>query len=374
MFFPAELKAHSWRWYISFRALNPITGKLESFRKTYDMNRIKNLKERRSFAMDMVNRLNKELLPSGYPFEDPDFKSILEAIDEALEVKRELPRKKSFQSIKSKANILKTYLEEKRLGKLDITEWDRTHCRRFMAWVLETRGVSNTTYNTYINQLKTMWMEMVRDKLIGENPWRDMKMKIPEEKKRRILTDGERVAIIQEAKENDWWLYLAILLQYYCFIRPSELRRLLFRDFDLGKGTVTLSREKTKTHRRGRVLTMPSDVLKVFHHQDFVKNPGNWVVFGKSLKPHPNKPCGQNTMSNRHRLIVQKLFEEGKISHMDGLQFYSWKDTGITNLSQQVSPYKLREQTGHVDFEMLLRYYHNSDVNQEMKKVRVDVL
>ena len=120
VFVPAYLFISNKRdlWYIVFYQVHPISGIRKEFRRSFDLNRIKNLKERKRQADRIVKKLNREWLPAGYPYEELfnqqiEKITISEAIEHALNVKRELPTKKSVQTYESKARGLISFLKEK---------------------------------------------------------------------------------------------------------------------------------------------------------------------------------------------------------------------------------------------------------------------
>lgn len=383
MFVPAQLHEKEWRWIISFKQVHPISGELKSFRVTklrdgYGMMRIHNLTERRKYAKRLVNQLNRELLPAGYPFEDlielkENPMTILEALNLALTAKFESCKtNRSYTTYSGKVDVLIEFIRSKGWDNKFALDWHRPQCRLAMKWIEQNRDISNTTYNNYIEKLRSVFGEMVKDNTIPQNPWANMALRKQEPKKRRCLTDEERRVILSYFRENNYWMYIAAMLQYYCMIRPKELRGLKFSDFDLYRGTVKVRKEVSKMNKE-RTLTIPHGILKFFRIKKFTQHPHNYFVFGKKIRPGFPRQCGANEMYNYHRATIQLLHAKGEIHNLVGLHWYSWKDTGITNLSKLVSPYKLKDQTGHSTLEMLMKYYHKDEVNSEMKNIPIDI-
>lgn len=65
---------------------------------------------------------------------------------------------------------------------------------------------------------------------------------------------------------------------------------------------------------------------------------------------------------------------EGKLVSLEGLTWYSWKDTGISAHARITSPLATRDQAGHDDFQMTLTYYQAEKVNQEYANLDNDLI
>lgn len=376
-FIPARLVEAKGRWYIEYYQTQPDTGECPRTRLYGGLNRIKDLKERRKVALAMVRELNKEKLPFGWPYQEPvqddDITTIADAIKLALDAKRALPRKKSFQTLESKVRPLSQYLKEKKWEEKPIKWFTRSKARAFMTWLDEKKNLTGITYNNYVKDLRSVFGEMIKDNLIDENPWSMMPKRQVEDKKRRTFTQKERLEVAAYVRKVDPWLFCAILMQYYCFVRPSEMRRLKFKDLDLHNGVINLPKDKTK-NARPRTVTIPKKALDFFMEMDFPSYPVNYFIFGNNMQPHLSKAVGSGTMYRLHQKYLRELMKNGKLNDISGLQFYSWKDTGITDMSQVLDPYRLKDQTGHVKFEVLLRYYHKQERDARVWGMDVDMI
>ena len=373
LFVPARIFKSNKRdlWYITFHQVNPLTGIRQEFRRSFDLNRIKDLKDRARHAAIIKEKLNKEWLPAGYPFEDllveqSKIFSMKDALEHALNIKRELPSKKSVITFESKARILTAYLVHTNKLEMDVREFSPLDARKFLNWYQKDRGVKNITYNAVMEKVRALFNEIKGLKMIDHNPFAGIKKKVEEEKVRRTITRDEQKIILEYIKENNQPLYVAVLLQYFCFIRPIELRRIKAKDISMGKSNIKVhvmkGRKRTKQWKI-RYATIPNQLRPVL--SAFLKNiPADFYIFGIGGKPHPNKKIGDNTMGNWHRKALNHLKSKGLLIETDTIHFYSWKDTGVTNIAPHVVPFHLKDQLGHATMDMALTYYEQATINQ----------
>lgn len=379
-FLPARLVKGKY-WYIVYYQTNPATGTMERFRETRQINRVKNLRERSKLARHHIKEINN-LLPEGWPFiidqpEEIKIVSLEIAVEKARNAKFNLTEENTHRSYRSICNVFLKYCKKEKLLKLPSTKFSKRMAYSFLDNLLEERKVKGKTYNNYIIHLRSIWYEMINREIIPKstpNPWVGMKQANEEvDKVRRSFSIEERSIIADYIYKNDLYLFWAILLQYYCFLRPVELRRLRFSDFDLEKGTIFISASVNRKSKRSRTVTIPAFPLEIFRQEAFTKHPTNYLIFGEKFRPHRNIPCSPNAMNKKHKRILRKLVKAEKLSDIEGLVFYSWKYTGITDMSKNVSLINLQRQTGHSKPETTLIYYKPDEINHEVKKVDRDI-
>lgn len=377
MFSPARLITGNYRWYISFYQVHPDSGQSILHRETWNLNRIKDLQERSRMARRIIRQLNDELLPAGYPYQR-EYKrlehgiSLREGIMTALDIKLQLPRKNTHKTYRSIARITLSWCESMNIDLMRLEDFGTREAFLMMDWVAHEKKVRERTYNNYLLSLKALWNELIKREYIQNNPWTKVERKREKKKLRRPLTDEEKNVLAATIRKTSIWLYFAILLQYYCFIRPAELRRLRFSDFDLDHGTIRIKEYQSKTWK-SRIVTIPESILHYFRTVPFSGWPTHYYVFGRLLEPHGSQPVGDNTLNRLHRKIVNKLAADGRLHDVEGIHLYSWKDTGIKSHSRTVSPYRLRDAIGHHSLEVTMRYYEADPINPEMRKVPDDL-
>ncbi|MEL7120219.1 MAG: tyrosine-type recombinase/integrase [Bacteroidota bacterium] len=375
-FLPAKLIKGKDRWYILYYQTNPATGQLERFRETRHMNRIKDKRQRSKLATTYIKEIN-EKLPYGWPFhfaKDKDaIISIKEAINLAIKAKLNMTEKNTHRSYDSISKIFLEYCKKKKYLQIDIRDFTKKDAFAFLDHALIKRELSGRTYNNYIIRLKSLWNVMIERELLTQNPWVGIKKATEGEKKRTTFTDDQRRIAAKYIYEQDIYMFWAILLLYYCLLRPAELRRLKFKNFDVIKGTIDITADINLKSKKRRMVTIPPFALKIFRQKAFVENPINSWVFGEHLKPHYKKQCSPNAMNKRHKRYMKNLNESGELLDIEGLTLYSWKDTGITDHSKQVSLLNLQRQAGHAKPETTLIYYQPDEINHEIQAIQNNI-
>jgi integrase len=201
--------------------------------------------------------------------------------------------------------------------------------------------------------MRGMFEELIEREYIETNPFAKIKRTVKNKKIKDMFEPEEMELVADYYKKHRPWMYKALLLQFYCWIRPEELRRLRFSHFDLRRGIIKLPGSVTKNNDDSNI-TIPKAILKEFVNPEFAAYNYNWYVFGSKLKPARSQ-CGERSMNSLHNTILEKLGIK-----RPGLVWYSWKDTGMTILSEKLQPRDLQKHARHSNLEITENYLHNS--------------
>lgn len=381
-FEPPRLVCGDNRWYILFYAPNE-KGNRTRYRPTFNLNRISDIDLRRERGNELVAKLNWWLVNGQEPwrFDErlvPPLQqqeenllpetNIIEALEVARSVKANSDRRDTNKNYNSVFRLFTDFLKKRKWHRMAIQQLSRRHAIAYMDHCVIDRKVGAHTYNNNIVLLKAMLYALIeREYYMHENPFSKIKMKKLTKKQRRNFTQKEAKIVIQQIRKSEHLLFIALLLEYCCFARPTEIRQLRFSDINIDRGLVFISSKKGKT-KEDRSLTIPNEFLKYFPREFFTKYPANYFIFGSGFHPHPSKPCGNTTMSKKHRRILKKLKECGKLKNITGLQWYSWKDTGITDALEDLPLLAVQDQAGHSTPEMTLRYRHKKLINKQIQE------
>lgn len=366
------------RWQIIFYALNPNTGDWERHRETWDINRVQDLKERERHAKKIIQRLNRELLPAGYPYQKPEPKATLTiaaAFDLAAKIKISTDKEETARTYKGISSVFCKYVEARRIGGCAVESFTQKNVVDFSDWLVIERKVNARTHNKYLGHLHAIFQELVKREKIAQNPFSHAERKKMQPAKIRVFTDDEKKVVAGEIQKNDRWLWYWILFEYHLFIRGRELRRLQFADVNLVEGYVYLAAHKTKNGKE-RFCTIPKSILPEFLSADFVRHPANYLIFGQDFRPHPRKAVGVNTANSRHRQILEKLKLEGKIEDFTGISVYSWKYTGITEdvNAGELTITDIQAQADHHSPTQTLVYHRKPKVNPRIRESSRSIL
>lgn len=259
--------------------------------------------------------------------------NVVDALDVALRLKCATDREHTKITYTSFRNIFCEWLVERGWQHLPVSAIDKAKANAFMDYVLLERktryggAVNSRTYNNYIINMRSLFYELVNRQYLGENPFANMKPRREEQKLRQPFEQEDSDRIAAYVYRHNRPVYLAILLISHCGMRISELRRLRARDIDIQRGLIVLGGNQTKNKERA-FITIPAVALDSLRAFDLEKIPGNYLLFGLGLKPHPKTPVGRNTISDRFREMLREMVKAGLLASAEGYTAYSWKDTG----------------------------------------------
>ena len=367
---PPKLHKGKSGWYVSYYVKNPETGKLKLFRAK--VNRYKGA-ERSRAAREIMASLQERLAMGWNPITEkvaplattPAF----EVFDRYEKVKAKEMEKQSLATYLSYIRVFRTYLES--IGFLpssSILSITVDTARSYMAFLEEQRGISPRSYNNYLSFQITFFDWMKNRGYVKVNPFLNLKRK-PRRlmaKKRRMLTDEELGALFSWLRANNPEYLGVCLLCYCCFMRPKEIALLRCGDIDLQKQVVHVRAEIAKNDRES-YRTIPDAALPVLRRLD-LSHP-DWYLFGYWKGNYYSFKSGPQYGS-------QKRFSDywaHRVREACGfpleVQFYSQKDTGITNmLSDGVAINLVQQQADHSSVAMTAIYVgHKATASDGLK-------
>ncbi|QNR22976.1 tyrosine-type recombinase/integrase [Croceimicrobium hydrocarbonivorans] len=168
------------------------------------------------------------------------------------------------------------------------------------------------------------------------------------EKKRKIIPPSERLRIFKHLEKTNYGYYVLCLVEYYLFIRRTEITKLRVHHFDLERCTVLIPAKYSK-NRKDDTITIPKTVATVL--RIYLKNASDQHFFtGPDFRPSP-KALSPKKISDQWTKLRQEL------GFLKAYQFYSLKDTGITDMLRAGIPSILvRDQARHYDVSQTDQY------------------
>lgn len=357
---PARVVKGSSRWYVEFYQVDPITKVKERTREYHNLNRIKDKRERLRKAITIVNHLNNDLLPFGYPYIEtsklPEMITIEKGVTLSLAIKCRSDRAKTVSSYTSIVNHFVGYIAKTGRSDVPIKDFGLRDAVAYLDHVLITKKVSPRTYNNYRLFLNAIWSELIERGYINFSPWSKVKKQKVTEKNRRMISTSEAQTILNHVWQNDKMLTLSILLLYYCFIRPGEQRRMRVSCIDMRAGIITLPGAITKNKKTEQV-TIPKAIIPFLEEIGIDRWHANDYIFGSNMQPHPEKMCGSNSLAERHKAVINHLVKIGTLRSKTGLSIYSWKDSGAMALIRAgIDVYEVMRQMRHSDLSTTQKY------------------
>jgi integrase len=367
-FIPPRLVTTSPQWHIEWWELDHQTGQMQRFRRRFMLNRIPKKRQRRLQAKRIIQRISEQLATTGYyaiqPEQDPTANNwpLLKAIQKGIDLKGRTASKGSQNSYRSMGKALLHYIKSKRLQQLPAEQFSRREALRYMDHLSIQKQFSPRTYNNHLTYCKSIFQLLIDREYLEKNPFERIKRKRPKGKGRREFLPHESRTVARYIMKKDIWLFRAIMLQYFCFTRPNEMRQLRFCDFHWQDSILLVPSRIAKARRRDPV-TIPPPVKAVFDPDDIQHYPPGYYLFSAGIRPGRN-PCGKNAFNQAHAQHLQKLHQTGALSNLEGLSFYSWKDSGLTDLGQSIGLLDLMRQARHMDPNETMQYINRKRLNQ----------
>lgn len=376
-YLPPPRLVRGYVWEIVFYRLDKAGNKVR-VRKTFDLNRIKDLKERVKRAEEVLL-----MLAAGGEISTKQKRQIqlasvrlVDAVRSAVEIKCHSERKGTQYTYASIGRIFERYLAAEKLADIPVRDFDRREAQLFMDWRVRHDKIQNTTYNKAIIHMKALFSELMQRGYITENPFAGIPEKKEEEKERRAMTDEENRCIAAEIRATDRELYLVVMLLANCGIRPGEQARLRVGDVRLDAGIVKMEGWQTK-NKEAANIPIPAKIVPELREL-IADVPPNWWLFGPTLKPHPKTPCIRNRMNTRHSKVLARLVKRGELADTEGLSLYSWKDTagGLLINEEHLDILTVQEFMRHKDIRHTHRYIKRKGTarNEKLVNLRADLV
>lgn len=354
-FRPAEVRINS-EVYVSYYVMNPLSDKLE--RKRVRCNHIGKRTEQIKFARLLCQEINRKLYAGWNPYRSASKKSesttIQEAVESYIAEKEKELRPDSMRSYYSFSKSLLKYAKKQGITLLmAFNEW---HAENLMAAIGMRKNVAARTYNNYLIFYKTIFNCFVKRKLLKENPFDGISTKRKDEKRRTTIDPSTRKKIAEYFIESGQTPYLYIMqLCFKCFIRPKEILMLRIRNIDYKEGVIEIPSEISKNHKSD-VIGVPAEIMEYFEKIKG-KNP-NHYIFSTGYLP------GSKLLNSRDTAKTWSIMRK-KLGLPMEFQFYSLKDSGITEMLESGVPAKfVKDLARHSSLEITEKYVHKSSAKK----------
>ncbi len=396
-FLPATLKRNPSRgWYIEFYVVNPATRMMvqRRIRLNKERKRYKRTCDFKTYANMLICQINAKLVAGWSPFEvqeedtpqmvltmpvqsplpkvetvvpevavaatkhdeheDIRATSMQEFIEKfKAEKEREL-RPDTMRSYSNFCSILLHWTEQEGYDK-DFGAFDKKVALRFMEYVFQEREVSANTYNNYIKTARAIFSWAVEHCYLNENPFKDIRKKREEDKKRTLIPSDTRGEIENYLRQKgDKGMLLMCQLVCVSLIRPKEALNIRIKDIDMNTCTIRIPADVAKNHheRHAAFNQQVKDLLNEMHLDLF---PDDYYVFGTCMQPGLEM-ASKTAVSKRWTKMRDKLHLPKE------MQLYSLRDTGITSLIQSgVDPVAVMKHADHHDLSITTRYANHRD-------------
>lgn len=354
------------KWFIDFFAFDPASGEMK--RKKYHIDNIEKIGERRKKATEIIAVTLRKLRGGWNPWvntqESRGFTLISDCLDRYMEYIKRKSRKKTKHSYQSRVNILNQYISSCVLPIKYAYQYDSAFVNDFLDWLYLDRGVTERTRNNYRGWCYSFAEFMVSRKYIDSNPVEHIAALDEKKKFRKDLSPTMLKQMSHYLKHEDKHFLLACYMEYFTFIRPTELSYLKVGDISLKDKTIFVSEDFSKNKRSAKVA-LNDTLLQLMTELGVTSAPADYFLFGRNFKPSPNR-CHADQYNRRWKKMREAL------GWSDEYQFYSLKDSGIRDLANEQGVVVARDQARHSDVSTTNRYIqeHSMLVHDGVKQFK----
>lgn len=337
--------------YVYFYVLDPDsvlegTPRLRRIRKKF--NHIHNKKERDEAALrfrDEVsvklkqgwNPLIQECGKKGFTIYTTVFDRYMTYLKKLF--KDDAIKKKTIDDYKCRLKHLKEYNEMLAEKMVYIYQFEQSYIEGFLEYIYIDRDTTPRTRNNYLSWISSFCSYLKDNGYIPNNPAENISPLREKDKFRKPLEESDMKKLNEYLSKHDKYFLLACQIQYYTLVRPNELAFIQLNDINLHEQTLFISKEVSKNRRDAKV-TIPAKVIRMMIELQIFNYPGNFYLFGKGFKPNEKRADG--------RIFREKWIKvREELGFPKSYQFYSLKDTGITDTIDRVGLTIAKDQARH---------------------------
>lgn len=265
-----------------------------------------------------------------------------------------------------RVDIFLMWLESKGMNNTPIRKIKQEHITEFFYYLGREKKFDKSTCEHFHWSIKQLFVHAYKIGEITDPELPFGNVVLPRKKKDQgaeVIHPSHLKPLLLTIKERDPQLFLACMIQYYCFIRPGiELRLLRIGDIDCDAGMITVRQENAK-NRIKQSVTMPQQLIDLCREQGIDKADKKLFIFGK------RKHFGTIPISiNMLRWRFNKYREELNLPL--GYKFYSFKHTGASTLHRSgISMREIMDQLRHTKLDATQHYLkkHCGIVNDRIR-------
>jgi integrase len=362
------------KWYVQFSVKNPRTGAMERKKMYAGLHSIKNRAQRYKAAEKIILEYSEKLRAGWNPFIDNTTAIYSDQLQYKYAARIYQDRKagnitvnyfinrylkerlsgldpNTISTYTSKYRVFEMWCQRENYADKDITVFTVQVVQLFFSYLNNERQSSHITYKKYKQLIFGLFEFVVDLGKLSFNPVQRLpKCTRVVDKAPSPISDLDVEKFIERIKPYRQ-LYLSVLFEYYCLMRPTEIRFMKVKWIDFGRSIIYIPPEISKT-RRPKTPIIPIEFMELLRNEFSLHNePKDFYVIGK-INEKPGKiPLGKNTMRNRFNKIRTELNMPAEY------HYYSWKHTANGRLEDESIPvYDRMMQNGHTSIVTTEKY------------------
>ncbi len=360
-------------WFVEYSMRDPYTGKMKRFREYRRLKSLKTADERYSYAQTVIEEIKRKILDGWSPFARPkehyhdnllldtvakrwgaEREGVVNTrmyLSEFLGVKKGSVSPRSYQTYQSKLRIFCEWVEMRGLQDVYVGSITTEHVLEFLQELAEEKQLSCLSVEKYSQILHSFFDYLIKTKkVVRENPVTGLpRLGRVVDCAAKPIPDRERSLLLAAMRKYDRQLWIVCQLEYYCAIRPGEMRNLKVGDLDFENGLIRVPCTVSK-NRLTETVTMPRQLARLFKDEGYCEAAADLYLFSSTGMPGV-KRLGKNSFRNRFNALRNRLGLSADF------KLYSFKHTGgVMLVNAGVSTWDLQRHFRHKSVETTERY------------------
>jgi len=272
----------------------------ERFRLTFDLNRIKNLKERQKNFEIYRAEIERKLHNGWNPNENEDevnetnYNSLTESLHFALQKKKGTVRESTFKDYEITVAKFIEHSKRFKLNDADIKDITRKDILNILSAMTIKYRWSNKTFNKYLGNIRTLFSVLTEWEYIDQNICRDIRLKKTTQSDYYEPANDIQLKLIKDHLENDFsnlWDFVFFLFQ--TGLRPNEILLIQLHMIDLKNRVIVLPKEIIKTSVK-RIVPIDDYIYEYLLSKNLKQYDSDYYLFGSNRK-YKNKGISNET-------------------------------------------------------------------------------
>lgn len=256
---------------------------------------------------------------------------------------------------------MKHYILEE-IGDLKIKNVKPLHCQNVLNAL---DGKSQSLIHKVHVQMNEMFTKAVENRMIKENPSKNITPPKGEKGKRRALTAKEEQAFLASAKKHDHGLLF--MFMWGCGCRPSEAENICGRDIQEINGRLFLHIRGTKTKSADRYVPIPPEVAEMLPENPEPFLPLVRTKQGNAISSRRQRGAWKHMEYLMNIELGCKTYRNKLVPPYplaDDLCSYCLRHTYCTNLQRRgVDIRTAQKLMGHSDIRMTANIYSHTSID-----------
>lgn len=345
-------------WYVGFNAFDPASKSMR--RKKIKLNHIKKIGERRQYADGLMKRLIVKLEKGWNPWIEAEnekaYKTFAEACDHYKRYIQKLLndgvlREDTHRSYKSQLQNIEKWNMKRTIPISYIYQFNREFITEFLDYVYEDLKRSVITRNNYLLFTSNFSQFLVDKQYMKVKPSNGINAISTKhvKKKRSVIEEKDVVRLCDYLSSKNKHYLLACYILHYCFVRRKEMSYLQLKHFNLQKQTLFIPADISK-NGGSEIVTLPEKIIHLMVDLNIFNYPSDYYLFSENFQP------GEYRKHEKQFTDFWSYHVRKDLKFPERYQFYSLKDTGITDMLERYDILTVRDQARHSSIEMTNKY------------------